>query len=135
MEKEEIFIISDPKRVQDIIETTEKEITEAQVPDTVANDVAVALLEAINNAIIHGNERNFEKNVTVYMKITDSDIEFCVSDQGRGFDPSRLEDPSLPENVFLSRGRGLYFIKQLMDEVEINTGEQGSKIIMKKKWF
>ncbi|HKJ69663.1 MAG TPA: ATP-binding protein [bacterium] len=135
MNNEDIFIISDPDRVQEIIEKTERKISEARVPDNIANDVAVALLEAINNAIIHGNERNSNKNVTVRMKITENDIEFCVADQGRGFDPSRLEDPCQPENLFLPSGRGLFFIRKLMDEVEIDTGEDGSRIIMRKRWL
>ena len=135
MEREELFVISDPHKVHEIIETTEQKISEAQVPADIANDVAVALLEAINNAIIHGNERNTEKDVTVRVKITDSNIEFCVADQGRGFDPATIADPCQPENMFLHRGRGLFFIKKLMDEVEINSGEDGSRIIMRKHWL
>jgi len=134
MKKEEIFVISNPEKIQDIITTAEQSISEARIPDNVANDAAVALLEAINNAIIHGNERDSEKSVTIRITITDRDIEFCVSDQGAGFDPSRINDPCQPENLFLPSGRGLYFIKKLMDEVEIDSDENGSKIIMRKHW-
>lgn len=131
---EEIFTISEPQKVQEIIETTERKIAAAQICDSIANDVMVALLEAVNNAIIHGNQRNFDKYVTVRMTISDGKIELCVTDQGSGFDPTLVDDPSRPENLFRPNGRGLYFIRQLMDEVEINSGQDGSKIIMRKHW-
>lgn len=131
---EEIFTISEPQKVQEIIESTERKIAAAQICDSIANDVMVALLEAVNNAIIHGNQRNFDKYVTVRMTISDGKIELCVTDQGSGFDPNLVDDPSRPENLFRPNGRGLYFIRQLMDEVEINSGQDGSKIIMRKHW-
>jgi serine/threonine-protein kinase RsbW len=131
---EEIFTISEPQKVQEIIESTERKIAAAQICDSIANDVMVALLEAVNNAIIHGNQRNFDKYVTVRMTISDGKIELCVTDQGSGFDPNLVDDPSRPENLFRPNGRGLYFIRQLMDEVEINSGQDGSKIIMRKNW-
>ena len=124
---EEIFTISEPQKVQEIIESTERKIAAAQICDSIANDVMVALLEAVNNAIIHGNQRNFDKYVTVRMTISDGKIELCVTDQGSGFDPNLVDDPSRPENLFRPNGRGLYFIRQLMDEVEINSGQDGSK--------
>jgi len=132
---EEISIISDPHQVQRIIETTEQNITRARVPESIADDVAIALLEAVNNAIIHGNERNTNKSVTIRMTIEDTKIELSVIDQGSGFDPNSLDDPRQPENVFRQNGRGLFFIRQLMDEVEINTGETGSQITMRKFWM
>lgn len=132
---EEISIANDPQHVQELIEITERKIIEASIPGEIADDVSIALLEAVNNAIIHGNQRNFNKNVTVRMTIADSKIELVVSDEGTGFDPSQLEDPSQPENIFRPSGRGLFFIRQLMDEVEINSTNTGSEIVMRKYWF
>ena len=132
---EEISIANDPKHVRELIEITEQKIMEASIPGEIADDVSIALLEAVNNAIIHGNQRNFEKYVTVRMTIADKKVEISVIDQGNGFDPSQLDDPSHPENLFRPNGRGLYFIRELMDEVEINSSNAGSEIIMRKYWL
>lgn len=129
---EEISIANDPQHVQELIEITERKIIEASIPGDIADDVSIALLEAVNNAIIHGNQRNFNKNVTIRLTIADRQIELVVSDEGSGFDPAQLDDPSKPENIFRPTGRGLFFIRQLMDEVEINSSTAGSEIIMRK---
>lgn len=132
---EEIAISNDPQHVQELIETAEQKIIDASIPGEIADDVAIALLEAVNNAIIHGNQRNYNKYVTVRITIADQKIELVVMDEGTGFDPSKLDDPSRPENIFRPSGRGLYFIRQLMDEVEINSNNSGSEIIMRKYWL
>ncbi len=131
---EEISIISTAQQVRDLLEQAEHRIAMANVPQQVADDVAVALLEAVNNAIIHGNQRSYEKQVTVRLVIQDRKVELQVSDEGKGFDPSKLDDPCRPENVYQPTGRGLFFIRKLMDEVEIHSSTEGSEIVMRKYW-
>jgi len=131
---QEFSIISTAQQVRDLLEKAEGWIAEAKVPQRVADDIAVALLEAVNNAIIHGNQRSYEKQVTVRLMIADESVELHVWDEGKGFDPSSLEDPCRPENIYQHNGRGLFFIQKLMDDVEIHSGNEGSEIIMKKYW-
>lgn len=94
------------------------------VHEDVYGNVLIAVTEAVNNAIIHGNKmKNFaEVNVEVY----DEPAAFCFSirDAGPGFDPTNLPDPTAPENLEKENGRGIYLMRHLADEVEFN--EQGN---------
>lgn len=90
------------------------------VHEDVYGNVLIAVTEAVNNAIIHGNKMNnaAEVNVEVY----DEQAAFCFSirDAGRGFDPSNLPDPTAPENIEKENGRGIYLMRHLADQVEFN---------------
>ncbi len=129
---EQRSVIGEQEQIIDLLENTERKIVEERIAQNVIDDISVALLEAVNNAIIHGNQRNREKRVDVQISIEDNKIEIRVSDEGTGFDPSALADPSAPENLFRPNGRGLYFMHKLMDEVEIHSTSHGSEVIMRK---
>jgi len=129
---EQRSVIGEQEQIIDLLEHTERKIIDARISQEIIDDISVALLEAVNNAIIHGNQRNREKSVDVRIAIEENKIEICVSDEGTGFDPSALADPSAPENLFRPNGRGLYFMHKLMDEVEIHSTSHGSEVIMRK---
>jgi serine/threonine-protein kinase RsbW len=80
-------------------------------------NIMIAVTEAVNNAIKHGNKSNSEKNVTISLTLTDSQIKFKVEDQGPGFDYHNLPDPTAPENLEKPSGRGIFLMKHLADEV------------------
>lgn len=80
-------------------------------------NIMIAVTEAVNNAIKHGNKSNSEKNVTISLTLTDSQIKFKVEDQGPGFDYHHLPDPTAPENLEKPSGRGIFLMKHLADEV------------------
>ncbi|MEX2282947.1 MAG: ATP-binding protein [Gemmatimonadota bacterium] len=88
----------------------------------------VGLTEALANAMLYGNCRDPEKHVRVEARLTSEEIMVQVTDEGRGFDPAKLSDPTLPTNRLRSGGRGIYLIKKLMDRVEFN--ERGNSITM-----
>jgi serine/threonine-protein kinase RsbW len=92
--------------------------------------VKVSLLESITNAIEHGNHGNANKNVEITAQITAEKAIFTIKDQGKGFDPQNLPDPTEPENIIKARGRGIFMIQNLMDEVHFNG--QGNVITMVK---
>lgn len=80
-------------------------------------NIMIAVTEAVNNAIKHGNKGNSEKNVTLTLTLTDSEIKFKVEDQGVGFNYHELPDPTAPENLEKPSGRGIFLMKHLADEV------------------
>jgi serine/threonine-protein kinase RsbW len=88
----------------------------------------VGLTEALANAMLYGNCRDPRKRVRVEAKLSPSEILVQVTDEGRGFDPAKLLDPTLPTNRLRSGGRGIYLIRKLMDRVEFN--ERGNSITM-----
>ncbi|MBX6363689.1 MAG: ATP-binding protein [Gemmatimonadetes bacterium] len=88
----------------------------------------VSLAEALANAMLYGNRRDPAKRVRVEAHLSREEIVVRVTDQGRGFDPSAVPDPTLPANLSRPGGRGIFLIRNLMDVVEFNP--QGNSITM-----
>ena len=80
-------------------------------------NVLIAVTEAVNNAIEHGNGSNPEVNVD--LSVGDKDVDFCfsVKDYGKGFDFENLPDPTAPENLEKENGRGIYLMRSLAEDV------------------
>lgn len=88
-------------------------------------NILIAVTEAVNNAILHGNKNN--SSASVFIKSAESDSSFCFSieDEGLGFDFTSLPDPTAPENIEKENGRGIFLMKNLADEVEFeNNGKR-----------
>jgi serine/threonine-protein kinase RsbW len=88
----------------------------------------VGLTEALANAMLYGNCRDPRKRVRVVARLSPQQIQVQVTDEGRGFDPEAVLDPTLPANRARPGGRGIFLIRQLMDAVEFN--ERGNSITM-----
>ena len=88
----------------------------------------VGLTEALTNAMLYGNEYDPSKRVRVEVTLEGGRLEARVTDQGRGFDPSAIPDPTEPENILKSGGRGLFLMRQLLDEVSYN--DQGNQVTL-----
>lgn len=82
--------------------------------------ILVATLEAVNNAIKHGNRNNPEKNVDVLITLDGSEMTVRVTDEGEGFDPDSVPDPTLPENIEELSGRGIFLMSKLADSIRFN---------------
>jgi len=95
-------------------------------------EIDLALHEALINAIKHGNRGSRRKRVELRcFQLHDGGILLVVRDEGQGFDPSEIPDPTRPENRLRASGRGILLIRSFMDEVRFERG--GSEIRMKKK--
>jgi serine/threonine-protein kinase RsbW len=88
----------------------------------------VGLTEALANAMLYGNGRDPRKRVRVEAHLTPRMIQVQVTDEGGGFDPDAVVDPTLPANRVRPGGRGIFLIRKLMDQVEFN--ERGNSITM-----
>jgi serine/threonine-protein kinase RsbW len=100
--------------------------------------VGVAVRESVVNAIKHGNQFNPAKTVTLEFTITPAvhpmQLAVLIRDEGRGFDPGLLPDPLAPENLLKESGRGIFFMRRFMDEVEIRRApEGGMEVLMVKR--
>src|SRR5688572_29333424 len=93
-----------------------------QLEDDIYGNIMIAVTEAVNNAIKHGNANNRTKNVFLSLSLEDGIIKFLVKDEGRGFDYQNLPDPTSPENLEKPGGRGIFLMKHLSDEVQFNEG-------------
>jgi len=82
----------------------------------------IAVTEAVNNAIKHGNQNDSTKNVSLSLSLEQGLIKFKIEDEGIGFDHGNLPDPTAPENLEKPGGRGIFLMKHLSDEVEFAEG-------------
>ncbi|HEY1065466.1 MAG TPA: ATP-binding protein [Pirellulales bacterium] len=93
-------------------------------------DVHMALEEALVNAIKHGNKLDAAKKVHVVCKMSRNRLRLEVEDEGPGFKPEDVPDPTLPENLELPNGRGIMLMKSFMSKVEYN--DRGNSVVMEK---
>lgn len=100
-----------------------------QFSDEIYGKLLLAVVEAVNNAIIHGNNSDPEKNVNVHYIIDNKGITFDIKDDGLGFDYNIIPDPTDEANLEKLSGRGLYLMKHLSDEIEFK--DNGSLVEMK----
>lgn len=94
--------------------------------DDIYGNIMIAVTESVNNAIIHGNESNKDKNVFLTLNMEENTIVFNVSDEGKGFDYNSLPDPTAPENIDKPGGRGIFLMKALSDELSFE--DDGKKV-------
>ncbi len=92
--------------------------------------LSIALTEAITNAVIHGNEKDPAKRVFAQVVVEPERVVFQIADEGIGFDYQKLDDPRRKENLLKQSGRGVFFVRYFMDEVEFN--HVGNEITMVK---
>ena len=97
--------------------------------------VGLALREALCNAVLHGSCLDPCKLVQVNCRCElGYGVSIVVKDQGRGFDPHAIPDPSVVGNLETEHGRGIFLIRWLMDEVSFEFGCLGTEVHMRKKW-
>lgn len=88
----------------------------------------VGLTEALSNAMLYGNDRDPGKRVRVEVRVGVDEITARVTDEGAGFDPCGVPDPTLPDNVSRPCGRGIFLMRKLLDEVSFN--DQGNSVTL-----
>lgn len=97
------------------------------------NGLLLAVTEATTNAIIHGNKNNKLKLVRISVFVENSTVTIIIKDEGKGFDPSIVPDPTDPENLLKDSGRGLYLMRVYMDGLTYNQTPEGTETILTLK--
>ncbi len=92
-------------------------------------NIMIAVTEAVNNAIKHGNDSNSSKNVFLSLTLNQNLLKFIIKDEGTGFDHDNLPDPTAPENLEKPGGRGIFLMKHLSDEVEFTENGKTVELI------
>lgn len=95
--------------------------------------IILAVREGVSNAIKHGNECDMQKKVFVHLSFDETHFSITIEDEGRGFDPSKVKNPLAPENLLKPTGRGIFYIKNFMDEVRYEFKPSGGTILMMRK--
>ena len=112
---------------------TEKVTRKLKISEPVRVDICIAVTEAVNNAVEHGNKLVTDKFVTLLFEYSDDKLRITVKDQGEGFDLEAVENPLSPENLTKPNGRGLLIVESLMDGVEVSSSTTGTRVVMIKK--
>lgn len=107
--------------VEEAVDVVARHCVAAGLPARRARfNLRVALCEAIANAILYGNEQDPAKSVRVHVTVTDAALTVEVADEGRGFDPGAFAAIALPDDLEATGGRGLFLIRQLVDDAYLN---------------
>lgn len=99
---------------------------EYNISSDVYGNILIAVLEAANNAILHGNKLNEEKNVFININFDNNILKFTLMDEGIGFDYKNVPDPTAPENIENVNGRGIFLMQKLSDKIEFS--RNGSQV-------
>ena len=122
-----------PSDIRYIRKTSNKmvrSLKRSAVDESTLFDIKLCVEEALRNAMVHGNRSDKGLVVKVSYRIDKDRFEAVVEDEGSGFDPEKVPDPTVEENMLKYGGRGVYLIKRLMDEVEYN--DRGNRVKMVK---
>jgi len=127
-----ITIPSDFSAISSVEALIDKVCASLEINEDAYGNILIAVTEAVNNAIQHGNAYN--SNLSVSISITDSLESFCfeIIDQGQGFDFSNLPDPTSPENIEKENGRGIFLMRSLADDVCFNDSGRSVSIYFNK---
>lgn len=82
--------------------------------------ILVSTMEAVNNAILHGNRSDPKKIVEIVITYKTNELKIKVADEGPGFRPENIPDPTIPENIEALNGRGVYLMSHLSDKIKYN---------------
>ena len=93
-------------------------VSRSGITEDAAFGIDMAVREAVTNAVVHGNRQDENKTVEVTLKSSPDAVEISVHDQGTGFNPEAVPDPTAQENILRTSGRGIFFMRSFMDEVD-----------------
>jgi serine/threonine-protein kinase RsbW len=124
----ELKIESNLENLRIVEKTIDSVATEIGLEQDNYGKILVSTMEAVNNAIVHGNKSINSKLVGVEISFDKNILKISVEDQGPGFKPKEIPDPTRPENIETVNGRGVFLMSKLADEIEFN--EKGNKVTM-----
>jgi serine/threonine-protein kinase RsbW len=90
--------------------------------------ILVSTLEAVNNAIMHGNKFEKDKKVEVEILYKNEKLRIKIKDQGQGFIPDEVPDPTIPKNIESLNGRGIFLMSKLADKIKFS--KKGNSVTM-----
>lgn len=123
-------IESDPNNIITVEEFVNYFAKDIGLANEKISSLLLAVTEATTNAIIHANKSDKTKLVKVDVNISNSKLVVKVIDEGKGFNPSSIPDPTHPENLLKDSGRGVYLMRVYMDGLDYNVTESGTETIL-----
>jgi serine/threonine-protein kinase RsbW len=128
-EKYHLEIESDPNNLITVEEFVNYFCKDVKLPDEKLANIFLAVTEATTNAIIHANKCDINKIVTIDAYVENSKLIIKIKDEGEGFEPGNIPDPTEPENLLKDSGRGIYLMRIYMDDMEYIRTSSGMELI------
>lgn len=128
----ELVLPNEPARVSEARAFVSSFLTDLRTPVDVSTEILLAVGEAAANANRHGKRPEGRSEVRVYCALEGPSVTITIADDGPGFDPANVDAKSLPDK-FASGGRGLFLMRELMDEVEFESTDAGTIVTMYRK--
>lgn len=129
--------LSLPSRIETVAEVAAAVadfVNRSGVADDAAFGIDMAVREAVTNAVVHGNGQDEDKVVDIVLRSSPEAVEISVHDQGPGFNLKEVPDPTAAENILKTSGRGIFFMRSFMDEVDwFHPPEGGTTVRMLKR--
>ena len=125
-------IKSNPDCIKSVKKWIDEIAIKYQVCEDLYPDILISLTEAVNNAIYHGNKGDSNKMIYLVCKVKEKKLKFEVRDEGKGFDPDNIPDPTSLERIEQENGRGVLIMKTLASKVEFK--KHGSRVEMTFKY-
>ena len=122
-------LYSIPQNVAHVEPMLNQVATEIELGEELYGDILISLTEAVSNAILHGNKADANKVVRIVMKRQTTQLSFWISDEGEGFDPKNIPDPTATENLLNVGGRGVFLMQQLCHD--LNFHDNGRTVELK----
>jgi serine/threonine-protein kinase RsbW len=130
----ELSIPSSYDAMEQVAGLIERASKQAGIPEDDEVDLMISVMEAVNNAIQHGNREDSGKRVHIRVMAENDRMTFWVRDEGGGFAPADVADPLLPGNLLNPSGRGILMMREFMDDVEIASDDRGTSVKMVKRF-
>lgn len=132
MRRVHLSLASEYENIDLVDAVTEACLRFAGFDETLTEHMTLAIREAAANAIKHGNRQDPDKIAQVTFEIDSETVTIEIRDQGKGFEVEEVPDPLAPENILKGAGRGIFLMRQLMDDVSFSFDE-GTHVTMRKK--
>ena len=128
-EKYHLEIESDPNNLITVEEFVNYFCKDVNLPDEKLANIFLAVTEATTNAIIHANKCDTNKIVTIDAYVENSKLIIKIKDEGEGFQPGNIPDPTEPENLLKDSGRGIYLMRVYMDDMKYIRTPSGMELV------
>ena len=129
LETTELRLASRLESVEEAAGAVSEFLSRLGVGEDVAFGVDMAVRESVTNAVLHGNKLDETKFADISLKSLPGAFEITVHDEGSGFDPDNIPDPTEAQNLLKTSGRGIFFMRNMMDEVEWTRDPKGGTTV------
>lgn len=121
---------SDPDNLSKVEEFISEIADEYNLDDDLKNSLTLSVSEATSNAMVHGNKLDPNKSVNIKIFVDDQKIKVIIKDEGDGFELEAIPDPTAPENILKDNGRGIYIMKNFLQDLKFNFTDSGTEVTL-----